>query len=314
MKRFQSTLVFMSILFVFSFTLVACADTATSNDDASNDMAMDMSSDDKKEGDGMADMNNMDTMATDEVPSDLNTATDRPTDNGLFQAAIISNMLPVDINEIHSWTLHLETADGAAIEDAEVQIDGGMPQHNHGFPTTPQVTENLGQGDYLVEGIRFNMTGWWEMKFDIAANGQSDTITFNLVVQTGHSEEAMDHSEHGKHDGHEKHEEHEGMTHDMNKAPNDGRVISILAPETGTEIEAGKMIMVKIDTENFDITAEGNHWHLYVDGELHTMVEDGSSEIMLHDLSAGEHMIMTTLADESHVEYEDGAMVTIMVK
>ena len=34
-----------------------------------------------------------------------------------------------------------------------------MPEHNHGFPTAPRVTENLGEGDYLLEGMRFNMGG-----------------------------------------------------------------------------------------------------------------------------------------------------------
>ena len=94
-------------------------------------------------------------------------------------------MNPPDINEIHSWTLHVETPDGQAVEGATVSIDGGMPQHNHGFPTSPEVTQDLGEGDYLIEGVRFNMTGWWEMKFAIEAGGQTDTVTFNLVIETG---------------------------------------------------------------------------------------------------------------------------------
>jgi hypothetical protein len=40
----------------------------------------------------------------------------------------------------------------------------------------------LGGGDYLVEGVRFNMAGWWEMKFDIQKDGQADTVTFNVVM------------------------------------------------------------------------------------------------------------------------------------
>jgi hypothetical protein len=69
------------------------------------------------------------------------------------------------------------------VDDAEITVDGGMPQHGHGLPTSPQVTQNLGGGDYLVEGVKFQMLGWWEVKFNINANGQSDTVTFNLILE-----------------------------------------------------------------------------------------------------------------------------------
>ena len=190
MKRFRIKFI-IGTLFMLSFVLSACA--GISEDAGTSSGSMDA-------------MDTMDGAMNDEVPADLDTASNRMTDQGLFHAQITSNMIPVDINELHSWTLHLETPDGQPIEDAEIIIDGGMPQHNHGFPTSPQVTENLGGGDYLVEGVRFNMTGWWEMKFDISANGQTDQITFNVVVETGHEGEGManmDHASHGDDMGHD---------------------------------------------------------------------------------------------------------------
>jgi hypothetical protein len=68
------------------------------------------------------------------------------------------------------------------VEDAVIEMDGEMPEHGHGLPTKPQVTEYLGDGDYRVEGVKFQMTGWWEVKFEIAANGQTDEVTFNLML------------------------------------------------------------------------------------------------------------------------------------
>ena len=59
-------------------------------------------------------------------------------------------------------------------------IDGGMPQHGHGLPTRPRVTQRLGAGAYLVEGVRFNMGGWWEFSVTIAVADVTDTVTFNL--------------------------------------------------------------------------------------------------------------------------------------
>jgi hypothetical protein len=70
--------------------------------------------------------------------------------------------------------------DGHAIDGATITIGGGMPQHGHGLPTRPRVTRSLGDGIYEIEGVRFNMGGWWEFKVAIAAGAGPDTVTFNL--------------------------------------------------------------------------------------------------------------------------------------
>jgi hypothetical protein len=115
--------------------------------------------------------------------SDLNTSTSVLTNQGLFRISYTSESTPLPLNQIHTWTIHVETADGQPVDDAEITVDGGMPQHGHGLPTNPQVTQNLGGGDYLVEGMKFQMLGWWEVRFNISANGQSDTVTFNLILE-----------------------------------------------------------------------------------------------------------------------------------
>jgi hypothetical protein len=119
------------------------------------------------------------------APGELDTSTELPTDNGLYRVSFTSNLNPISINQMHTWTLHVETADGQIVEDAVILVDGGMPQHGHDLPTRPQVTQYLGNGDYLVEGLKFQMGGWWEVKFNISADGQSDNVTFNLVLEGG---------------------------------------------------------------------------------------------------------------------------------
>ena len=74
------------------------------------------------------------------------------------------------------------------------------------------------------------------------------------------------------------------------------------------------MIVIKVETEGFDLAEEHNHWHLYVDGELVEMIENGKAETMLHGLEAGEHIIMTTMADIEHNELEEGATISVIVK
>jgi len=105
------------------------------------------------------------------------------TENGLFTVSAVSRLDPVVINETHAWTLHIETGDGSSVTDAEIVIDGGMPEHNHGFPTAPRVTENLGEGDYLLEGMRFNMGGVWVLTLEVSSGGLSDTVTFEFELK-----------------------------------------------------------------------------------------------------------------------------------
>jgi len=61
-------------------------------------------------------------------------------------------------------------------------VDGGMPQHGHGLPTKPRVTRDPGNGDHLVEGMKFNMGGWWVVKFRVNATTGSDSLVFNLKL------------------------------------------------------------------------------------------------------------------------------------
>ena len=76
----------------------------------------------------------------------------------------------------------LRDSNGQSVEGAAIRIDGGMPQHGHGLPTKPQVTQELGDGRYLVEGMKFNMPGWWKLEVRIDGAAGSDTATFNLAL------------------------------------------------------------------------------------------------------------------------------------
>jgi hypothetical protein len=117
------------------------------------------------------------------VPSDLDLSTTRRSNQGVYQVGYAPRRGPIAINQIHSWTIHVETADGRPVTDAAISVDGDMPQHGHGLPTRPQVTKHLGNGDYLVEGMKFQMGGWWVVDFTIDANGQRDTVRFNMILK-----------------------------------------------------------------------------------------------------------------------------------
>lgn len=71
---------------------------------------------------------------------------------------------------------------GQAVDGAGIEVDGGMPEHGHGLPTRPRMTQQLGDGRYEIDGVRFNMGGWWEFKLAISAGARTDTVTFNLSL------------------------------------------------------------------------------------------------------------------------------------
>lgn len=115
-------------------------------------------------------------------PPGLDLSQQRLTDHGIFRVSIKSLSNPIVIKQIHSWNIHINIPNGAAVAGANIDVDGGMPQHGHGFPTQPRVTKDLGGGDYLLEGVKFSMSGWWVMELKIHSPQGDDTVTFNIVI------------------------------------------------------------------------------------------------------------------------------------
>ena len=116
------------------------------------------------------------------VPADLDLTLKHPTDHQAFVVELEPPATPPAVNKIHSWQIRVADSKGAPVRNARIAVDGGMPQHGHGFPTQPRVTREVGEGVYLLEGMKFNMTGWWEIRLRLDAQQESDTVTFNTVL------------------------------------------------------------------------------------------------------------------------------------
>ena len=121
-------------------------------------------------------------MASAQAPRDLDYSRTRSSAAGVYRGTIHPAGNSIPQGKLQSWTLHLETAAGAPVDSAKILIDGGMPQHGHGLPTKPQVTRSLGDGNHLVEGMKFNMGGWWVVKFHVSSAAGSDSLVFNLSL------------------------------------------------------------------------------------------------------------------------------------
>lgn len=104
------------------------------------------------------------------------------TDNGL-KIEIYSELSPLSINQIHSWHVRVLDRDDEILELEELNVFGGMPEHDHGLPTQPEVTTRLSNGDYLLEGVRFHMQGHWQLQVELQLNGVEDTAIIDFDLQ-----------------------------------------------------------------------------------------------------------------------------------
>ena len=104
------------------------------------------------------------------------------SDAGLLKVSFQAQLTPISINRMHNWLVHIEDPLGRPVEDARIVVAGGMPDHNHGLPTRPRMTRYLGQGDYLIEGMKFHMNGKWEVRLEITVADTTDRIVFRFEL------------------------------------------------------------------------------------------------------------------------------------
>jgi hypothetical protein len=103
----------------------------------------------------------------------------RTSGSGAYRATL-DPVQPIRMGRMQTMRLQLSNGSGQPLDGATVTVDGGMPQHGHGLPTSPRVTRNAGGGVYEVEGMKFNMGGWWVVKFRIDSAAGTDSVVFNL--------------------------------------------------------------------------------------------------------------------------------------
>jgi len=119
---------------------------------------------------------------TRERPAKLDTSFKRKTVGGKYIVEIAPPASGTSVGRIQSWTLTLQTATGEPVEGANIDVSGEMPEHGHGLPTDPQAKPTIHAGRYTLDGMKFNMGGWWELHLKIRGPQGADRITFNTVL------------------------------------------------------------------------------------------------------------------------------------
>ena len=102
--------------------------------------------------------------------------------SGHFRVSYESDLQPIVINRMHRWTLNVVDRDGEPVTGATITVTGGMPAHDHGLPTSPQVTRELAPGRYLLEGLRFHMRGEWQIEVAIDVGELHDVVVVPLEI------------------------------------------------------------------------------------------------------------------------------------
>jgi hypothetical protein len=100
---------------------------------------------------------------------------------GLFRVSYESRTGSIPVGRVHAWNLKVLDGSGRPVQGAMVVAEGEMPEHRHGLPTKPEVND-VGGGNYVVQGMKFNMPGWWILRFHVFTEEQRDTAEFHLVL------------------------------------------------------------------------------------------------------------------------------------
>jgi hypothetical protein len=117
-------------------------------------------------------------------PRDLDLALEKSSASAVYRVSLVPPAQAPAINQMHSWKVKLASPQGTPVQGATFAVDGGMPQHGHGLPTRPRVTRELADGTYQLDGMKFSMTGWWQVKLAIQGPQGADEVTFNTMVAT----------------------------------------------------------------------------------------------------------------------------------
>lgn len=104
----------------------------------------------------------------------------KKTVNGLEVEATIDKNPPAMGD--NSMTVVIKDQSGAAITDAKVRVDYGMPAMP-GMPAMNYKSDATLNGEAFVAPINFSMSGAWNVAVKIRYNDKISTVKFNVDVR-----------------------------------------------------------------------------------------------------------------------------------
>lgn len=188
-------------------------------------------------------------------------------------------------------TILLTDAAGQPVAGSQLKIEGTMA-HAGMQPRLAQAKAGT-NGKYEAPFV-WSMGGDWNLTVTTTlADGQEVKQQFDLTVK---DEMALD-----------SHQDTPA------RVPNQGAIIRIVSPQPEAIIEPGQKLKIEVETANFELGANGNHWHVLVDGQSPRMIMGAMNETTLSDLEPGRHEISAYLSNGKHEELAEGATVVVTV-
>lgn len=101
-----------------------------------------------------------------------------------YFVALVSEPDPIRLNDTFTLKLHVAANQERSrpVEGVVVAVDADMPEHGHGMTTTPRVTRGA-DGLYHVQGMRFHMSGYWEIYVDVSRDGVTERAIVPLTLE-----------------------------------------------------------------------------------------------------------------------------------
>ncbi|WP_050433354.1 FixH family protein [Chondromyces crocatus] len=84
----------------------------------------------------------------------------------------------------NTWTFVITDDTGAGVTGATVTVTPRMPDHGHGSPQPPTVSETGEAGEFQASAIDFSMAGYWEVTIAAAlATGETESFVLGFCVE-----------------------------------------------------------------------------------------------------------------------------------
>ncbi len=159
------------------------------------------------------------------------------------------------------------------------------------MPPVKALARPAGDGRYEAP-FRWSMPGQWTLTVAaVLSGGQTVTRQVNLDVAPADNQSAANRV----------------------LVPNHGAAIHLESPPDGAVFAAGQVVPVRVSVENFTLGEDGNHWHVYVDGQPQRMIMGNILTAELPDLPPGEHTISVYLSNGEHADLAEGDSVRIEI-
>jgi len=84
----------------------------------------------------------------------------------------------------NTWIIEVvDLASGMPVDDAVLEVDPRMPDHNHGTSIQCEVTAMAAPGQFQLDPVNLFMPGLWEVELDFTlADETTDRVVFKFCV------------------------------------------------------------------------------------------------------------------------------------